>query len=239
MPDLPPPMRRPGSRATGPASGAPSPYADWDTPDTTESPTISLGEPATGRSTPTTSLRPIAPARRFGPPKASPGAAGSRPKTTARGGSVAARPSATARTPAAVGDATRSDRLVILSMITCFLLMTAVIMWVRVGAGVRVDSSERAVSTALSRAYLAQRDYRILHGRFGSIAELQGRGFRLSPTQTVVDANATASHWYLALRDTVTGVVCSRTGELFDESDRERPPSCQRPNSPPGTFTGR
>jgi len=42
-----------------------------------------------------------------------------------------------------------------------------------------------------------------------------------------VKSNATASHWFVAIRDMDTGMICERTGELFDESPDERTATCR------------
>jgi hypothetical protein len=41
-----------------------------------------------------------------------------------------------------------------------------------------------------------------------------------------VRANVTASHWFVALRDGDTGMICARTGELFDDGPLDRAPTC-------------
>ena len=51
----------------------------------------------------------------------------------------------------------------------------------------------------------------------------------LGRRQAVLAWNADLSHWFLSIRDVDTGVICDRTGEIFDEDWTERLSACRPP----------
>ena len=63
-------------------------------------------------------------------------------------------------------------------------------------------------------------------GRFATWPELEARGVVLGENQEIEEWNADASHWFLSVRDRTTGIVCQRTGELFDASSGARRAAC-------------
>ena len=74
-----------------------------------------------------------------------------------------------------------------------------------------------------------QSTFRLLNQRFATWSELEARGMRLPVDQAVVKSNASASHWFVSLRDSATGVICDKTGELFDEGPNDYRPVCREP----------
>ena len=112
------------------------------------------------------------------------------------------------------------------SLIVAFVLLTLGLGSVQVRGGITVDRSKTAISSSLSAVHERQTAFRLLNERFATWSELQDRGMTLGPRQVVVASNATASHWFLSVRDSSTGVTCSRTGELFDEGPDDRRPAC-------------
>lgn len=124
-----------------------------------------------------------------------------------------------------VANAAREQTLVT-SLIVVFVFVAMAIAAVQVRGNMKLDKSRQALGATFTKVFEQQGTYRLLHGRFATWRELEARGARLGPTQTVVGSNASASHWFLSVRDTGTGMTCSRTGELFDESPLERAPTC-------------
>jgi hypothetical protein len=139
----------------------------------------------------------------------------------------------TTRTAAARSTSTRStvssrqDGQIVTSLIVAFVLLVGVVILLRVRGGARVDTSVAAVSGTLKDVHVRQSNFRLLNQRYASARELEARGLRLPETQVVVSSNATMSHWFMVIRDSATGVVCEKTGELFDEGPDARKPSCR------------
>lgn len=123
------------------------------------------------------------------------------------------------------------DGLLVTSVVIAFVLVALAIGSIEVSGNMRVDRSRNALGGTLAVVYQRQTEFRILNQRFATWPELEARGVSLPPRQQVVKSNATASHWFVALRDGETGMVCSRTGELFDDSPLDRTPTCS-PGAP-------
>lgn len=119
------------------------------------------------------------------------------------------------------------DRHVVAWLIAAFGLIVIAIASFGMTGNLRASGVESALSGTLTSVAQHQADFRALHQRFGRWDELQGRGLRLPAHQRLVKANATDSHWFVAIRDMETGMVCERTGELFDESPDERSANCR------------
>jgi hypothetical protein len=124
--------------------------------------------------------------------------------------------------------ATRAERdnVLVTSLVVVFVLLTIAIASIKVSGSVKADRSRTAVSGTLSKVYQQQSAFRILNQRFATWPELRARGMSLPREQRVVSSNASRSHWFMSVRDTNTGIICSRTGELFDDSPLDRKPSC-------------
>jgi hypothetical protein len=120
----------------------------------------------------------------------------------------------------------RAESVLITSLVVAFVFVAIAIATVRVSGGMKQERSRKQLTTTFSRVFEQQGNYRLITGRFATWTELQKRGTKLSPEQRVVGSNASASHWFLAVRDTTTGITCSRTGELFDEGPTSRTPTC-------------
>lgn len=143
------------------------------------------------------------------------------------------RPGAAAKPPVASAPArppaTRHvdrDQVLVSSVVVAFLLLTVAAVGLHLNGNARTDRSVGQVTGTLTRVYEQQTAFRILNQRFATWPELEARGMALPTEQHVLASNASRSHWYMKLRDTSTGVVCSRTGELFDDSPFDRQPSC-------------
>lgn len=159
-----------------------------------------------------------------------------------RGGSVAASGFAARGGRAATPDLPRSkptpapstasaareqrDNVFVTSIVVAFVFLTMAIAGVKVSGSMRQDRSRTAITGTLSKVYEQQTAFRILNQRFATWPELEARGMALPEQQRVVASNASRSHWFMSVRDTSTGIVCSRTGELFDDSPFDRTPSC-------------
>lgn len=91
-----------------------------------------------------------------------------------------------------------------------------------------LTASEAQIGTMLGRASLQQMEFHTQHSRFALWGELAETGATLPASVTVVRSNATASHWYLQLRDQATGMTCDRVGQLIDPPSAPAPPSCTR-----------
>lgn len=119
------------------------------------------------------------------------------------------------------------DRHVVVLMIAAFGLLVMAIASIQMSGNLRASGIETALSGTLTSVAQHQADFRAMHQRFGRWEELQERGLRLPPHQRLVKSNASDSHWFVAIRDMETGMVCERTGELFDESPDERTANCR------------
>lgn len=112
------------------------------------------------------------------------------------------------------------------SLIVSFVLLMLGVGVVRVKNDMQVERSRTAITHTLAVAHVAQSAYHAINQRFASWSELQERGVKLEKQQEVVASNATAYHWFLSVRDNDTGLVCSGTGELFDDGPDERKAAC-------------
>lgn len=147
---------------------------------------------------------------------------------------VAAAPEATpapkgvASAAGSVASATRAEResVLVTSVVVVFVMLAMVIAGLRMNGSMQQDRSRTALAGTFSNVYEQQSAFRTINQRFATWPELKARGLRLPGEQRVVASNASSSHWFMAVRDTNTGIVCSRTGELMDESPFERTPTC-------------
>lgn len=145
----------------------------------------------------------------------------------------AAEPVGTARPPRGVvtkgTDKAKQDGQIVTSLIVAFVLVVIVVSSVRVRGTMRVGQSREAVTSTLKAVHQQQSTFRMLNQRFATWRELEARGMRLPVEQAVVRSNASASHWFVSVRDSATGVICDKTGELFDEGPDDRVPVCRDP----------
>lgn len=146
------------------------------------------------------------------------------PKTPAKAPVKPAARSKVLGTPSTARN--RQDHIVVTSLVVAFVLLTLGFGSVRVSGDMSTDRSKTAITSTLSVVHEQQTAFRTLNQRFATWTELADRGMTLGPRQVVVKSNATASHWFMAVRDSSTGVVCSRTGELFDQGPDERQAAC-------------
>ena len=159
-------------------------------------------------------------------PIGAPGASGNAARPAARPAPVAARAKPSASL--AIGSAAREkrDHVFVTSIVVAFVFLTVAMAGVKMNGSMQQDRSRTAVTGTLSKVYEQQTAFRILNRRFATWPELQERGMAMPELQRVVASNASRSHWFMSVRDTSTGIVCSRTGELFDDSPLDRQPSC-------------
>jgi hypothetical protein len=181
---------------------------------------------ATGNAPrPATAVSAARPAARTAAPAAAAPAAG-----TGLGRRAAAGAATPASTAAASVTATAAreqrDNVFVTSIVVAFVFLTVAIAGVKVSGSMKQDKSRAAITTTLTHAYEQQAVFRVLNQRFATWPELARRGMALPAEQRVVASNASRSHWFMSVRDTNTGIVCSRTGELFDDSPFDRKPSC-------------
>lgn len=92
----------------------------------------------------------------------------------------------------------------------------------------RRDARVRADRT-FARAGLVQLEFHARRGRFAFWSELASEGMRLPQSMQVDTSNATASHWYLRLRDSATGLLCDRVGQRLDRPGSTTNLSCRAP----------
>ena len=90
----------------------------------------------------------------------------------------------------------------------------------------RVQSAQFALGKSLTTVSNKQIEFRSMMGRFATWPELKDRGLQLEQEQSVTKWNADGSHWFMAVRDGQTGVVCQKTGEMFDNQRTTRRTSC-------------
>jgi len=123
----------------------------------------------------------------------------------------------------------QQDGQIVTSVSVAFLLMVLVVASMSVRGSMRTSTSVAAVTGTLATVHARQSTFRLLNQRFATWRELEARGMRLPVDQAVVQSNASASHWFVSLRDSATGVICDKTGELFDEGPNDHRPICREP----------
>lgn len=123
----------------------------------------------------------------------------------------------------------RRDGILVTSIVVAFVFLTVAIASMRVTGSMKTNRSRIAVEGTLVKVYEQQAAFRTINRRFASWNELAARGAKLPSNQVLVESRASASHWFVSVRDSATGVLCSRTGELFDDSPSDRLPSCSAP----------
>lgn len=121
------------------------------------------------------------------------------------------------------------DSQIVTSLVVAFVLVVAAFGSVSVRGTMRATKSKTAVSGTLNAVHEKQSTFRLLNQRFATWRELEARGMRLPAEQEVVQSNASASHWFVSVRDSATGVICDKTGELFDEGPNDHRPVCRDP----------
>jgi hypothetical protein len=164
------------------------------------------------------------PPRSAAPPARPPVASAPSRTRAAAGGAAVQAGRAAAVTATAARE--QRDNVFVTSIVVAFVFLTLAIAGVKVSGSVQEDRSRTAISGTLTKAFEQQTAFRILNQRFATWPELEARGMLLPPKQRVVASNASRSHWFMSVRDTDTGIVCSRTGEIFDDSAADRSPSC-------------
>jgi hypothetical protein len=139
------------------------------------------------------------------------------------------RSSATAKVVAQASTRSRNESLLVTSLLATFALLTVAVASVTVRGNMALERRTTALTGTLAQVNDRQQAFRALNRRFASWAELQATGMKVPEGQRMVQSNSTASHWFVSLRDVETGVICSRTGELFDEGPNDRAPNCTKP----------
>ncbi len=135
------------------------------------------------------------------------------------------RPTVVTKRPAKAAQ----DGQIVTSLIVTFVLVVLVVASLRMRGTMRVAASIEAVTGTLTAVHARQSTFRLLNQRFATWRELEARGMRLPAAQAVVRSNATASHWFVSVQDGATGVICDKTGELFDEGPNDHRPVCRDP----------
>ena len=143
----------------------------------------------------------------------------------ARAGAPRTAPRTAARTAARE----KLERCAIFTIVGVSVLAVTILMCLRIASSNDQERARATIDQAFSRVHARQREYRSLFGRFASWPELKERGVVLGRRQAVLAWNADLSHWFLSIRDVDTGVICDRTGEIFDEDWTERLSACRPP----------
>ncbi|MBX9856725.1 MAG: hypothetical protein K2Y26_14460 [Gemmatimonadaceae bacterium] len=156
-------------------------------------------------------------------------AASKAPAKASAGKSSKGKVPAKAKVVAQASTRSRSESLLVTSLLATFALLTVAVASVTVRGNMAVEKRTSALTGTLALVHDHQQTFRVLNRRFASWTELQASGMKVPEGQRVVQSNATASHWFVSLRDIETGVVCSRTGELFDDGPNDRSPTCTKP----------
>jgi len=122
------------------------------------------------------------------------------------------------------------ERRLVIAILCVFAIAAAVLFTITTRASTAAES-QVAINQSFGKVFEQQGQFRLLNGRFASWPELESQGARLPKNQVARAWTADASHWFLSIRDTNTGVVCDRTGEIFDEDPKERQPTCRDQNN--------
>lgn len=150
------------------------------------------------------------------------------PTSAQRATTAPPRPTAGERKGAST-TASKQDGQIVTSLIVTFVLLVCAVASVRISGNAKVERSKTAMTGTLENVHVRQSTFHLLNRRFATWSELEARGVKLPGKQSVVSSNATMSHWFVAVRDGSTGVVCEKTGELFDEGPDDRKPTCRDP----------
>ena len=121
------------------------------------------------------------------------------------------------------------ERRVILTIVSVSVLAVVILMGLRIARSNEQDRARVTIDQTFARVHARQREYRSLIGRFASWPELRDRGVQLRPRQSALAWNADQSHWFMSIRDVESGLICDRTGEIFDEEWSERSSVCRQP----------
>jgi len=131
------------------------------------------------------------------------------------------------KTVQAVGARESRDNRIVLGVVGAFVAIAVGLMSMRIVTSAQEAGAREALGQTFAMVHSEQAEFRTAFGRYATWPELRDRGMQVGPRQSVKDWNATASHWFMSIRDLETGVICDRTGELFDESSAERAPVCR------------
>ena len=136
--------------------------------------------------------------------------------------------------PSAPTDAGRSlrataEQRVVLLLLALLLLVIVTLSTFGVRATLERRDARVRADRAFARAGLEQLEFHSRRGRFAFWEELAAEGMRLPEVMAVDTSNATASHWYLRLRDTTTGMLCDRIGQLSDRPGAASGMTCRTP----------
>ncbi len=210
-----PPLRRPSTLSAAKFSAAQRPIGSTPDPRASARPAQT---PMTGAvRQPTSSARASA-----APPRTSEdGRKERRPQSRGSGAGSLTKGAATLK----------QDSQIVTSLVVTFVLLLFAVASVRISGNAKVDRSMDAVKGTLNQVHARQTNFRLINQRFASWRELESSGLRLPGKQSVVASNATLSHWFVSVRDGATGVVCEKTGELFDEGPDDRKPICREPTN--------
>ena len=126
--------------------------------------------------------------------------------------------------PATLGK--KDDRAVGIGIAVFVAAMTVVGIF-GVTSSVRTSIVRATMDSTFAGVHQHEQDFHTLNNRFASWRELEDRGATLPARLRVVASNADSSHWFLSLLDRSSGMVCDRTGELFDETGNERSAVCR------------
>lgn len=88
-------------------------------------------------------------------------------------------------------------------------------------------AARETMGQTFAQVHSRQGEFRSQAGRFATWDELAARGARLDPQLTVAASNADASHWFLSLRDSETGLICDRLGDLMESFTANMTPKCR------------
>jgi hypothetical protein len=135
-----------------------------------------------------------------------------------------ARDGQTLTVEAATRDA--QERGVVLGIVSVCAVLGLLAVSYQVVRSTRTQGAQYALGKSLTNVSNKQIEFRSMMGRFASWPELRERGVRMESQHAVTKWNADGSHWFMAVRDGRTGIVCQRTGEMFDNQRTNRRTSC-------------
>lgn len=123
----------------------------------------------------------------------------------------------------------RLERRVLTVSLGALSIWALVLVGINISASTQQAEARVSIDKSFSRVHQKQREYRSQTGQFAAWPELAKRGERLPTAQSAIKWNADQSHWFLSIRDRDSGLICDRTGEIFDEEWSERVSVCRLP----------
>lgn len=120
-----------------------------------------------------------------------------------------------------------SERRFVLIISVAFLGLAVALSGMRMTTVRTSSRSIKALDATFEQVSGHQDEYRVANGRYATWPELAAQGEQLEPELMVIRSAATASHWYLRIFDSSSGIVCDKLHELYGGGGSGDRPACR------------